>query len=268
MSMATNLVFIIPVRHPQNAKDWEQLKANLLQTFASISAQTNATWRALVVANHGADLPPMPAGFEAVFVDLPPNPLYELGDDQEAYFEAVRLDKGRRILAGLFQAQTQGHIMLVDDDDFVHRDLASFSARHPTANGWYVRDGYLWNEGRLLYKYRDFSHLCGTSHIIRSDLFKLPARIEDASDAFVRRRLGSHRFIADDLRTEGTPLSPLPFAGAVYRVGHAGAHSQSQSILRKFFFGPEAPRNPLRLLRRLTNLRIFSSSGRAKFFGR
>jgi hypothetical protein len=265
--MPEPLVFIIPVRHQDNSRDWNQLKFNLSQTLKSIEAQTHSNWRGIVVANAGADLPPLPSKFEAAFVDFPPNPHYDLEDDLEAYYEAVRFDKGRRILAGLYRAQTSGHIMLVDDDDFVHRDLAAFAARDPTANGWFIKVGYLWDEGRLLFKYRDFSHLCGTSHIIRADLFGLPLRMDDVTESFICRTLGSHRFIAEDLAAAGTPLAVLPFAGAVYRVGHRGAHSQSDTILRKFFYGPEARGNPPRVIRRLPDLRLSGAWLRRDFFG-
>ena len=49
------LTFIIPVRHQDNARDWTLLKANLSQTAASIAGQTHPGWRALVVANEGAN---------------------------------------------------------------------------------------------------------------------------------------------------------------------------------------------------------------------
>jgi hypothetical protein len=65
------LSFIIPVRHQNNARDWGQLKANLAETLASISAQSKPDWRGYVAANHGADLPPLPERFEAVRVDFP-----------------------------------------------------------------------------------------------------------------------------------------------------------------------------------------------------
>ena len=41
----TLVTFIIPVRHQDNARDWSLLKANLDQTIASVSNQTNDDWR-------------------------------------------------------------------------------------------------------------------------------------------------------------------------------------------------------------------------------
>ncbi|MGO7360364.1 galactosyl transferase, partial [Rhizobium ruizarguesonis] len=45
----TLVTFIIPVRHQENARDWSRLKANLTQTVASISKQTNGDWRGIIV---------------------------------------------------------------------------------------------------------------------------------------------------------------------------------------------------------------------------
>ena len=51
------VTFIIRVRHQENAKDWNALKAHLKQAAQSIAAQTDSRWQAFVVANDGADLP-------------------------------------------------------------------------------------------------------------------------------------------------------------------------------------------------------------------
>jgi hypothetical protein len=75
-----------------------------------------------------------------------------------------------------------------------------------------------------------FHKICGTSHVIRADLMKIPARVEDADDVYIRRWLGSHISIADDLQRQGTPLAPLPFTGAVYRIGHPEASSASPAL--------------------------------------
>ncbi len=87
---------------------------------------------------------------------------------QLAVYEAIRADKGRRVLAGMLQAGAMGHVMIVDDDDFVSCRLAGFVAANLAETGWYLKHGYVWTEGsRLLFRHDDFSHLCGTSHIIR-----------------------------------------------------------------------------------------------------
>jgi len=262
------LTFIIPVRHQDNARDWASLKANLAQTAASIASQTHPGWRALVVANEGADLPALPAGFEVVRVTFPPNDLHEMGKaDLEAVYEAFRADKGRRVLAGMLAARDSRFFMIVDDDDFVSARIAGHVAENPGANGWTIDRGYIWDDGgRLLLGYDEFSHLCGTSLIVRADLYGLPERFEDASLDWIKSMLGSHVRIADILAGRGTPLSPLPFRGAVYRVAHGGSHSKAPSLVKKYFLSREALARPRRLLRHLARL-LVGDGARREFFG-
>jgi hypothetical protein len=263
------LTFIIPVRHQDNARDWGLLKANLSQTATSIASQAHPGWRALVVANEGADLPALPVGFDVVRVTFPPNNLHEMGEaDLEAVYDAFRADKGRRVLAGMLAARDSRFFMIVDDDDFVSARIAGHAAENPDANGWTVERGYIWDDGgRLLLGYDEFNHLCGTSLIVRADLYGLPERFEDASLDWIKTMLGSQVRIADILAERGTPLCPLPFRGAVYRVAHGGSHSKAPSLVTKYFLSREAMKRPRRLLRHLARLRLVDDGARREFFG-
>lgn len=263
------LTFVIPVRHQDNARDWGLLKANLSQTAASIASQAHPGWRALVVANEGADLPALPAGFDLVRVTFPPNDLHEIGHaDLEAVYDSFRADKGRRVLAGMLAARDSRFFMIVDDDDFVSSRIAGHVAENPDANGWTIERGYIWDDGgRLLLGHDEFNHLCGTSLIVRADLYGLPERFEDASLDWIKTMLGSHIRIAGILAQSGTPLAPLPFRGAVYRVAHGGSHSKAPSLVRKYFLSRQALARPRRLLRHLTRLRLVDGEARREFFG-
>jgi hypothetical protein len=237
--------------------------------MASISSQTHHDWQGIVVANEGADLPDMPAQFSTVRVRFPPNDLHEMGEaNLEAVYEAFRADKGRRVLAGMLAARDSRFFMIVDDDDFVSSRLARHASENPEANGWTIERGYIWDDGgRLLLGYDEFNHLCGTSLIVRSDLYGLPGRFEDASLDWIKSMLGSHVRIADILAGRGTPLTPLPFRGAVYRVAHAGSHSKAPSLVRKYFLSREALKRPRRMLRHLGRLRLIGDDARREFFG-
>ena len=168
MSLVT---FIIPVRHQDNARDWSLLKANLVQTIASISNQTNDDWRGIIVANEGADLPDLPERFGVVRVIFPPNDLHEIDKANiEDVRDAFRADKGRRVLMGMLGARDSRFFMIVDDDDFVSARIVQHVAENPDANGWTIDRGYIWDDGgKLLLGYDEFNHLCGTSLIVRSD---------------------------------------------------------------------------------------------------
>ncbi len=263
------LTFVVPVRHPENATDWRALQATLAQTVRSISGQDVDAWQAVIVANRGAELVQLPPRFSVAWVDFAANPVFRQAEtDADLFYEAVRRDKGRRVLAGMLHACGAGHFMVVDDDDFVSRRLAGFVAANPLANGWYFGEGYVWSDGGwLLYRHSDFSQLCGTSHIVRSDLFSLPSSFEEADEAYVRRMLGSHIFLDDHLRETGAPLAPLPFVGAVYRTGHAQAHSRSRGVLRQYFLRRSLLANPPEMARRLSRVRLRTPPVDREFFG-
>ncbi|WP_062018167.1 hypothetical protein [Aureimonas sp. AU4] len=254
------ITFVIPVRHPENARDWPALKTRLQQTARSIAAQNAPCWRGVVVANRGSDMPGLPDGFEVVLVDLPPNPEYELIEaNREAASEAVRKDKGRRILAGMLHGTRPHFFMVVDDDDFVSRRIAGFVREHADADGWTLRKGYLWTEGGAhLYEHDDFSGICGSSHIVRADHFRLPTSVEAADEEFVRSMLGSHIKIEGILRDRGVELRELPFRGAIYRVGYNGQHSKSRSVFRNFVLNRKIIEAPFEWFRQLTRLRRIS----------
>ena len=268
--MHTLLTFIIPVRHQENSKDWATLKANLTQTIASIAAQTNPNWRAVIVANEGADLPNLPLGFEIVFVDFSPNAMHDQqGNDKEIFYDFFRMDKGSRVLKGMLHIQNTNFYMIVDDDDFVSKDLVQFVSKNTNSNGWKITEGYVWGDGgRLLFAHDDFANYCGTSLIISSKLYQLPNDFASATQDYIKTMLGSHVKIGGILASKGTPLSNLPFRGAVYRIGHPGAHSKSSGIMKKFVLDKTLIRHPYKLIKNLLKLRLLNSKIRQEFFGK
>lgn len=264
----TAITFIIPVRHQDNARDWGKLKANLSQTIASIANQSAGDWRAVIVANEGADLPALPEGFSAERVTFPPNVKHELaGQTKDEFYDAFRVDKGRRVLAGMLAARDSRFFMIVDDDDFVSNGIAAYAADHPEADGWTIDRGYIWDDGgRLLFAHDDFKSVCGTCLIVRADHYALPERFEDASLDWIKLMLGSHRELPRLLAERGTPLASLPFRGAVYRVGHGGSHSGFPSLLKQYF-GRSTLRRPRQFVRNAAKLRPVGGAAREEFFG-
>jgi len=267
--MDTILTFIIPVRHQENSKDWNALKANLTQTIASISAQTNPNWRAIIVANIGADLPDLPDKFEVLRVDFPPNLFHEQqGADKEVFSHCFRIDKGRRVLKGMLSALNTKFFMIVDDDDFVSNRLVDFVSRNQNAYGWKVSQGYIWGDrGSLLLYSKNFSNLCGTSLIVRADIYQLPASFELADEEYIKTMLGSHVKIGKILEDRKTPLADLPFPGAIYRIGHSNAHSKSPQLLKLYLFNKQLLSKPLTLLQNIFSFRYLDTALKKEFFG-
>jgi hypothetical protein len=267
--MEATVTFVIPILHPANARDWALVKRNLSETIGSVRAQTDPGWQAVIVANHGADLPSLPPGFQEVRVDFPPNPGYERnGADREMFLRGVQLDKGRRVLAGMLACPGTIFYMVVDGDDFVSNRIVAYASRHRGENGWVSHRGYVWHDGsRLLYAHPDFSSWCGTSLVIRRELYGLPSSVEAATDDYLRTMLGSHIKIAGILKGAGTPLVELPFHGAVYRVGHGCSVTRSKGILSSFILTPRTVKRPRTLLRNMLRICLSTPSIRQEYFG-
>lgn len=271
--MTAILNFVIPILHPQNAENWQVVKENLIETIRSVSGQDSNNWRAIIVANKEADLPDMPPKFEVKYVDFLPNPTFDVDKhDVEIFRSNLRLDKGRRLLSGMLLAKEKSteddYVMTVDGDDFISCRLASFVAKNPDSNGWYMPTGYFWDEkGYLLHKNHVFSRRCGTSHIIKIGLMSLPRSLDVADVDYIRSMLGSHIFIKDVLDKQGTPLEPLPFPGAVYRINHSASVTKTSGILRKLFFENGVLKSPKKTLVEISNIRYLNSSYKKEFWG-
>lgn len=265
--MTAIITFVIPVRHPENSSDWAKLKSNLAQTVHSINQQTHPNWRAVIVANRGVDLPALPEKVEVVSVDFPPNRLYKKeGISDDLFYDATRLDKGRRVLNGMMAFRDTNYYMVVDDDDLINHRLVEFIVNQQHIKGWKVKEGYVWGDGGgLLLINREFHRLCGTSLIIRADLFRFPKTIDEASEHEIKTIYGSHITIVDYLLEKGITLQSIPFKAAIYRVGYAGSHSLAPT-LKKRIFNKKILLRPLRFISHLMNLRFLSAQIKNSFF--
>jgi len=242
----TAVSFIIPVRHPSNMRDKNKHARLLSQTLLSLCAQSNGDWKCVVVANELAEPLPVDPRISFCRVDFPPNELHDIGSKNRTYrersWQAVRRDKGLRVFSGVVAlGWTKGSrfIMVVDDDDLLHRNLVDFISRAPSdASGYIITKGYQWPDGSSLLITRNrFDERCGTSLIPSLQSLELPENPQDFSSILVERWFGSHRFLKLDLENKAKPLQPVPFRAAIYRVAHANNHSSggvAKSSLRLF----------------------------------
>lgn len=261
------LTFVIPVRHPSSIADQGLARRLMAETLASLSAQTHPDWSCVIAAERDADLPALPPKVEVVRTDIPAPDLPPLHGHKQEFWTKVRLDKGRRIMTALTAVQPEGHVMVVDYDDLVSRRLAALSAEHPDANGWFFDSGWLYSGGSLVSAYpEDFNRFCGTSVIVHGRLLRIPRSMDGFDPDYTSRTLGGHIWIRQDLADAGSPLQPLPFPGAVYRIGHPHAVSLSNTLLSRAI-NRSTIRRPTEVFRELSRLRPLGRSLRQEFFG-
>lgn len=263
--MTAPLVFVIPIRHPQSVPDWGLVRDHLTRTLASVCAQAGGEWECRVVANEGAELPPLPARCTLCTVDMPLPVLPDRRTARAAYYHAFRRDKGLRVHAGLRGVDPDSHVMIVDFDDFISNRLAALVTANRAAPGWFVASGYIWSGGAWCLRTNQFNGICGTSLIVRRALL---GRLEEEDGSpdltAIRRRLGSHIFLRGDLAAAGTPLAPLPFPGAVYRVGNPQSSSGTGALFQALPLRRLA-RQPRDLLAHLVGFRRVGPDLRAEF---
>lgn len=264
----TCVTFVIPVLHPDNASNWAKVRSDLCETVYSLLQQTSYNWAAVIVANHEADLPDFPDPVRILRVDLPHNPKFDRSKySLEESYRATRLNKGHRILAGALSVRgSTRYMMVVDNDDFVSRDLVAFVERNDGCDGWYFAQGFVWEENSgYVVKTRGFSMICGTCQILRIDNWRLPESAERADVDYISTMLGNHRAVHAIMEQAGTPLAPLPFPGAIYRVGNSESVSKSRSPLRKRLFSLQGWSEPRTLLRMIAGLRPLSQKVRDQY---
>jgi hypothetical protein len=236
------ITFITSIRHPLNCNGPFRHVLNLLeQTLRSICQQTRPGFRVLVIGNEPFELSFRDNRIEYIWVDFPaPSPLHQASFGMPG----LRLDRGCKYVVGLLAARTYrtDHVMLVDADDYVSNRLNQLSEQSPSANGWYLREGFVYDRAVGTLGLLDDFHLrCGTSHIFAHALMEIPANLTPQSSYddivasvprdYLLRVLGSHRWIAEHCAALNRPLIPLPFPGAIYHIGHGENHTARSGVL-------------------------------------
>lgn len=241
--------FIVPLRSPRVAADWFQVSELCNGTLRSLTDQTTSNLRVhLVCHTPPSDFSPHPL-VNVIRVDFP------IPDDHHE----MMVDKTDKVKRGLIAARDRGpgHVMVVDADDRVHRELASWVNTRPDANGWYVDTGYVHPLGSpILYRWPDFHRLCGTSLIVRWSEHDLPASMDEDTQMFEDIILAGHHQASDILTTRDHALAPLPFAGACYITDTADNHSGASWLEWK---------STRAALKRLTRIRLCTSWHRNAF---
>ena len=223
------IAFVTSLPHPDCCVSYRKRSEMFLDTVGSVLNQRSRDLRVVVVINSPLECDlPADSRIEVVQVGFPP--ATSLHRPSRVGIEA---DKGAKLGVGASAAMRHGptHLMFVDSDDFIHRDIAALAAAEPSHAGWFFDSGYLHQKGsrsvRLMT--HDFHQQNGSSHVMRADLLAVPDDIEPSIDrdevssrigrGATSRTMGRHRPITEFFEEIGAPLTPLPFPGALWEIG-------------------------------------------------
>ena len=203
------LVFIIPVKSPAISPNWSLFSRLFERSLKSVCNQTSSNFKVVVVCNQKPQTTFESPHVEYLIVDFaaPGTEKVSLLTGLQSPKEA---DKAKKILAGLKYSQkfNPSHTMVVDADDCINKNIAKFVEQNPESNGWYIKKGYVYKEGKkyIYLNLKNFNHLCGTAIIVKYDFAGL--LIDD----------GKYYDHCAVVLNNGIRLEPLPFTGAIYSI--------------------------------------------------
>lgn len=229
------LCFVIALKSKAVSKNWERVSTLFENTLASAYRQIDPDFKIVVVCH---ETPQLSKRFdervEIINVDFPP--------PEQITTPLTMQDKWRKLAIAMIRVGeiNPNFVMIMDADDLVSNRLSQFVNSRKLENGWMLRHGYSYSYGsKWIHCNEHFS--CGSDAIVNSRLVKFPKDLNEQSiqDCILLR--WGHTIISEKLAEQGTPLSPLPFLGAVQVVNHGDNDShlplQEEWISLRFFLG-------------------------------
>ncbi len=225
------LGFVVPLKSAKVSKSWEQVSQLFERTARSICNSTNPNFKVVVVCHEKPKINFEHPNLQYITVDLP----------VPTTFVEKRADKMHKIIRGIPVAKDLGcsYIMMVDADDCVSKFLTEFILKSKQSYGYFLNRGYLYNENNhfLRLRRKGFNAYCGSSHIIKSDLYdvsdqmllRLPTKISDINliPKDIYDLYYMHPKIVPFFKSREIILEPLPFLGAIYILGNLENFSSS-----------------------------------------
>jgi hypothetical protein len=206
-------VFVVPLRNPSVAHDWDRCVALCADTLNSALNQTapGESFRVILVCREFPENLIEHPSLEVIRYPFPnPTPNWE----------NQHHDKYLKIRHGLARARDFApcYVMKLDADDLVNNRLVTYVLRDNNRLGYFVDSGYRWHDGSAsLQLTTKFYKGCGSSNILYAEKSQLPIDAADVSRQYDLVALG-HNITVETLAQRGTPLRPIPFPAAIYRM--------------------------------------------------
>ncbi len=206
--------FISSVRAPQRSDNWPRVCTLFERMAVSVFNQSNPDFRLIVVCH----LPPtltrsFDSRLEFISTDMPlPKRTFDSMTGQ---------DKVSKLLIAMKRVRelNASHVMPVDADDLISRNIVSHALQYPDADGWFVQRGWRYQYGRLwLEELDDFNNVCGTCNVLSRRWFAYPGQPELEKQIDTNLIADGHGGVVEAFLLRGAKLWPFPFRAAVYTV--------------------------------------------------
>jgi hypothetical protein len=205
------LGFVIPLKSKKVSQSWESTSKLFERSIKSVCNQSESEFRVIVVCHEKPDIEFVHPNVTYIEVNYPV-PTQD--------YKSKKLDREQKTAIGIIESRNLNlsHIMVVDADDCISRHLAKFVSLNRESYGWFINKGYSYKDRSKLIKIirKGFDRYCGTSIIIRADLYNFPIDKNEDELGDYMYRFYEHRQIRSTLTERGTPVDSLPFVGAVY----------------------------------------------------
>ena len=183
VATACTTAFIIPLRHPESANNYDVVLQLLKKTVLSLLGQSDPDIRIVIVCNHEPDIGITDS--RLYFINAPfANP--SSGKGASVPLEVLLLDKGAKLAIGAAAALSfqPRYFFFIDADDWIHQDTSTvMNKRYGIGDnapslasfpkGYYVNEGYLVNIDAWRYrKVYGLNRYCGSSFAYRRDVIQ------------------------------------------------------------------------------------------------
>lgn len=220
------ITFIIPVKSERVSSDWSKFCNLYERTLQSVCNQTDENFKVIAVCHETPKIEFKHPNIRIVNVSFDP-PFPKKFESQESITKRREIDKGEKIKIGVAYAKEKfspDYVMIVDSDDLISNRISSFVNNSGNyVNGWYLKRGYVYLEGKnYVFLTQKFSDLCGSSIIVKPDLINQFFG-RDAIFYF------DHKLKVLD---ENITLNEFPFAGGIYSMSNGENHWMSYNTIK------------------------------------
>lgn len=234
------VTFIICVKHYGNSHSYSDTWDLLENTLVSVCGQLDDRFEVIVVSNKTLNSFTENKKIKNVkFIEvdwLPPSlsNAWQIGTqvDRSTVLPQVRLDKGTKYILALSEVDDENYVMIVDADDFIHRDLVR-TIHNSNKDFLRINKGIQIGIANSFKYINNFDKKCGTCNITKASILKEQIDfkhvnlsssqntvIRSTQKFYLTKVIGSHVFSWKYFNYKGYKGEDIDFRAAIYNCSH------------------------------------------------